>query len=177
MNRSLGWAGAMTVVGLGIAALLLALRGGDEPAPPSRGIVLGGDVSDDAVLRDPLVPPELHASPVPAPGTLTVAKPPPRGNRGTVTSEEPPADRRRRQLPRQVDHNNLPYLGYAQDDVEDESDAEAEEDCAPGPWGPVEWPEDVELIEIPGPDEVEPPPAESSVVETDPCEEPTEDGT
>lgn len=182
MKQKLGWAAAITVLGIGTAALPLALVSSDQPPPPPMGINLGGHVRDHALVGDqPLPLLELPAPPTLAPDGFTLAEPPRQGDDVSWTGRQQPVeDGRTRKVLGQVDHADLPYLGHDEDDPEDEAHEaheaqEAhEEDCAPGPAG-SEWPADMGLTRIPTPDEIRRPPAGRGVFHDEPCEEPIED--
>lgn len=178
MNRLPGWVAAIAVLGIGIVALPLALGDTAQPPLPSMGIVLGGNARDDTVLPDQPSPAELPAPPTLATDTLTVAEPPRRGGGVNGTSRQPPTDPERpRDVPGELDHVDLYYLGDDDDDPEDEAHEahEAhEEDCDPGSAGP-ELPEDMDLTNILGLDKIKPPPRGPGGAATDPCEEPIDD--
>lgn len=178
MKRKLGWAAAVSALGVGAAALPMALAGNDRPPPPPMGIILGGQVRDDMVVGDQPLPFELPGPPTLATDGFTLAEPPRQvGNLRGTGRQQPTGNGRPDKMSGGVDRDDLNYLGYDEDDPEDEADEahEAdEEDCAPGPAGP-EWPEDMELTEILGPDQIRRPPAGPGVFHNEPCEEPIED--
>lgn len=174
MKRKLGWA-AVIVLAVGTAALPLALVGSDQPPPPPMGIVLGGNVRDHSVVRDQPLPPELPGPAAPVADGFALEGPPREGSDVTGIGRRQPVDAGQpRKVLGDVDRGNLTYLGYDEDDPQDEAHEYREENCAPGRAGP-EWPEDIGLTDIFGPDEIGRPPAGSGLFYDEPCEEPIED--
>lgn len=178
MQRKLGWAAAITVLAIGTAALPIALGGSDQPPPPPMGIILGGQLRDDAVNGDQPSPLQLPAPSIPAPDSFILAEPPRQGEDVTGTrNKQQVDDAAPSKVLGNVDRTDLNYLGYDEDDPDDEAHETHEgegEGCTSGTSAP-EWPEDMELTEIPRPEAIRRPPAGPGALHDELCEESIKD--